>query len=136
MPSAIVLMPDDLNPDVHSMKRRESIMANVVEDAFRTATTNLNFAMRRDRMAGFYVRRRAAKLAPQHPEWGSGRLADSLLAERAVIMSYIVQKTTALQNGSDPKVPAHLDLAVMAKISSVSGVGLDAGSRVLEMSYR
>ena len=88
------------------------------------ATGDLNFAARRDRAAGFYVRRRAQALAATNPGWDADQFAVSLLGERAVIMGYLTQKLAALTQGPDPANPSHLDLAGQARaLAGTEGFG-------------
>jgi hypothetical protein len=109
---------------------------SVLEDAFRRATTGLDLAKQRDRVEGFYVRRRGAKLASQNPSWDADHLTLQLMAERAVISAYVVAKVDALINGPDNKFPRHLDLTAVAKVVSGSGFAVQAIERVLAQRYR
>jgi hypothetical protein len=86
-----------------------------IEDGFRASSSDLNFAVPRDRVVGFYVRRRAVFLAGQNPGWAGDQLAVALMGERATIMGYITQKLAALVTGPDSATPRHLDLAAQAQ---------------------
>jgi hypothetical protein len=55
--------------------QRVGLGVTVLEDAFRIATKGLDVRQLRDRVACFYVRRRAQKLAQQHPEWNATQLS-------------------------------------------------------------
>jgi hypothetical protein len=95
---------------------------SVLEEAFNQSTKDLDLGTRRDRVVGFYVRRRATKLVSLNPSWDAARLTTALMGERATIMGYIVRKTDVLVKGPDPQSPNHLDLDELAKITSDSGV--------------
>lgn len=106
-----------------------------VEDGVRRATRDLNFAARRDRVVGFYVRRRALALAAQNPGWDADQFAVSLLGERAVIMGYLTQKLTALIKGPDSVTPSHLDLAAQAQALAGTGGFGAALSKSIQSIY-
>jgi hypothetical protein len=95
-------------------------LVSVLEDAFRGATAGLDLNKPRGRVQGFYVRRRAIKLAVQNPRWDASQLTLQLMAERAIIASYVTAKMATLLKGPDPKSPLHLDLATMAKVTTAS----------------
>jgi hypothetical protein len=106
-----------------------------VEDGFRKSTADLNFSVMRDRVVGFYVRRRAVFLAAQNPGWDGDQLAVALMGERATVMGYLTKKLTALVKGPDSTAPAHLDLAAQARAQFGQGPFSDMLGSNLQKTY-
>jgi hypothetical protein len=59
------------------------------------------------------VLRRAGRLLAQNVGLTVDQLSGALVAERAVISTYVSEKSSLLAGGADPKLPTHLDLTAM-----------------------
>src|SRR5690348_6853099 len=90
----------------------------VVDDAFTEATKSLNLLNQRDRVVAGFVRRRAEQLHTAKPSADGLDLAVNIMAERAIIMSYITQRFDDFLQDHDTRAPKHLDLGVMSKVTT------------------
>ena len=103
----------------------------VVDDAFTEATKSLTLLNQRDRVVAGFVRRRAEQLHTAKPSADGLDLAVNIMAERAIIMSYITQRFDDFLQDHDTRAPKHLDLGVMSKVTTS-----DDSSDTLKKEYR
>lgn len=92
----------------------------IVDDAFKLATSGLNFKKSEDRLRADYAMRRAHFLHNKNAAWDATRLSNQIKAEQTGILQYLDTKRTLIA-GTESVKPTHLDLKAVAKYRTRTG---------------
>jgi hypothetical protein len=107
----------------------------VVDDAYKTATSGLDFENRLSRLRGAFVRRRGTFLNAQHSDWNAEKLSSQIKAELGAVDSYLKTKDSII-DGTETVSPRHLDLKVQANYHASSDANMRSALEQLYRSFR